>query len=193
MTTSPSTNNIIKLHRQFVHYKESRLLKLIESFKIWNDKEQVSKIVKDVSENCDTWKRYKRRSLKPVVSLPLASEFNQTVAMDLITYEKGVWILHLTDLLSRYSVACVRRSKKQDVMVDAIMKIWISYFGQPRWFLADNGGEFLNEEYKEMFEMFNIEEAKTVAESPWSNGVCERHIADIEESVRKTMKRQILN
>ena len=85
MTTSPSKNDIIKLHRQFGHCKESRLLKLIESSKIWNDKEQVSKIVKDVSENCDTCKRYKRRSLKPIVSLSLASEFHQTVAMDQIT------------------------------------------------------------------------------------------------------------
>ena len=47
-------------------------------------------------------------------------------------------------------------------MIDAIMKRWISYFGQPKRFLADNGGEFLTEEYKEMCEMFNIEEAKTV-------------------------------
>ena len=122
--------------------------------------------MKDVSENCGTCKRYKRRSLKQVVSLPSASEFNQTVAFDLITYEQGVWILHLTDLFSRYSVACVKRSKKQDVKIDAIMKIWISYFKQPRRFLADNGGEFLNEEYKEMSEMFNIEEVETAAESP---------------------------
>ena len=123
-----------------------------------------------------------------MVSIPLASEFNQIVAMDLITYEQGVWILHLIDLFSRYSVACVRRSKKQDVMVDAIMKIWISYFGQPRKFFADNGGEFLNEEYREMCEMFNIEEAKTAAESPWANGVCERHNAVIKETIRKTME-----
>ena len=102
--------------------------------------------MKDVPENCDTCKRYKRRSLKPIVSLSLASEFHQTVAMDQITYEEGVWILNLIDLFSRYSVACVRRSKKQDVMIHAIMKRWISYFGKPRRLLADNGGEFLNEE-----------------------------------------------
>ena len=102
-------------------------MKLIGSSKIWNDKEQVSKILKDVSENCDTCKQYERRSLKPVFSLPLALEFNQTVAMDLIKYEQGVRVLHLIDLFSRYSVACVRRSKKQDVMIDAIMKIWIIY------------------------------------------------------------------
>ena len=96
-------------------------------------------------------------------------------------------------MFSRYSVACVRRSKKQDVMIDAIMKIWISYFGQPRRFLADKGGEFLNEEYKEMCKKFNFEEAKTAAESPWSNVVCERQNAVIKESGRKLWKRQIVN
>lgn len=185
---APSKDDIKKLHRQFGHCHESRLLRLIDSSKLWGDMKLVSKIVQDVSENCDICKRYKRRQLRPVVSIPLASEFNQTVAMDLITYEQGVWILHLIDLFSRYSAACVRRSKKQDVMVDAIMKVWISYFGQPRKFLADNGGEFLNEEYKEMCEMFNIEEAKTAAESPWANGVCERHNAVIKEAVRKTLE-----
>ena len=56
------------------------------------------------------------------------------------------------------------------------------------YLLADNGGEFLNEEYKEMCEIFNIEEAKTAAESPQSNGVCEPHNTVIKESVRKTME-----
>lgn len=187
-TAIPSEKDIIKLHRQFGHCHESRLIRLIDSSKIWRNTEQISKIVKEVSENCDVCKRYKRRKLRPIVSIPLASEFNQIVAMDLITYEQGIWILHLIDLFSRYSVACVRRSKKQEVMIDAIMKMWISYFGQPRKFLADNGGEFLNEDYREMCEMFNIEEAKTAAESPWSNGICERHNAVVKEAVRKTME-----
>lgn len=94
----------------------------------------------------------------------MASDFNHNVAMDLITYEQGVWLFHLIDLFSRYSVACVRHSKKQAVMIDAVMKTWISYVGKPRRFLADNGGEFSNEEYKEMCDMFDIEECKTTAE-----------------------------
>ena len=56
------------------------------------------------------------------------------------------------------------------------------------YLLADNEGEFLNEEYKEMCEIFNIEEAKTAAESLQSNGVCEPHNTVIKESVRKTME-----
>ena len=70
---------MVKLHRQFGHCHESRLMKLIESSNIWNNKEQILKMVKDVSENCTTCKRYKRRKMKPIVSLPLASEFNHKV------------------------------------------------------------------------------------------------------------------
>ena len=82
----------------------------------------------------------------------------------------------------------MRHSKRQDAIVDAVLKTWISYFGQPQRFLADNGTEFANEECKSMCEMFNIEMAKTAAESPWSNGLCERHNGVIEESIRKVME-----
>lgn len=108
--------------------------------------------------------------------------------MDLITYQQGVWILHLVDVFSRYSVACVRTSKKPSSIIDAILKTWISYFGQPQRFLADNGGEFANNDYREMCESFNIEVAKTAAESPWSNGLCERHNGVIKQSVKKVME-----
>ena len=107
--------------------------------------------------------------------------------MDLITNEQGTWIFHLIDLFSRYSTASVRRSEKQSAMIDAVLKTWISYFGRPKRFLADNEGEFLNEEYKEMCEMFNIKEVKTAAERPWSNRVCEYQNAILKESVRKTI------
>ena len=182
---SPTKNEIIKLHRQFGHCSEQKLSKLIESAAIWEDRDETKKLITEVSEECVICKWYKKRKLRPIVSIPLASEFNHTVAMDLITYEQGTWILF--HLFSRYSTACVRRSKKQIVVIDAVLKTWISYFGRPKSFLADNGGEFLNEEYKEMCEMFNIEEAKTAAESPWSNRICERQNAILKESVQKTI------
>ena len=184
---SPTKKEIIKLHRQFGHCSEQKLLKLTESATIWEDRDETKKLVTEVSEECVICKRYKKRKLQPIVSLPLASELNHTVVMDLIMYEQGTWILHLIDLFSRYSTACAHRSKKQSVMIDAVLKTWISYFGRPKRFLADNGGEFLNEEYKEICEVFSIEEAKTTAESPWSNGVCECQNAILKESVQKTI------
>ena len=128
---------------------------------------------------------YKRVSSRTIVCLPLASNFNGTVAMDLITYKQGVGILHMIDVFSRYSVACVRRSKKPESITNVILKTWMSYFGQPKWFLANNGGEFSNDEYKQMCEQFNIKVSTTAAESPQSNGLCERHNGVIKESVKK--------
>ena len=62
--------------------------------------------------------------------------------------------------LSRYSVACVRRSKKPSFFFDALLK---TYFGQLQRFLATNGGEFANDEYREMCNAFNIVVTKTAA------------------------------
>ena len=76
--------------------------------------------------------------------------------MDLITQKQGVWILHMIDAFSRYSVACVRRSRKPESITDAILKTWISYFGQSRRFLEENGGEFFSDEYKQTCEQFNL-------------------------------------
>ena len=141
-----------------------------------------------ISKNCLPCQRFKKTPPVPIVSLPLSSTFNEAVSMDLIVIKQGKYILHIIDMFTRYSAACVRQSKRQEVIVDAIMKIWISYFGQPGKFLADNGGEFSNQEYKDMCEVYNIEMMKTGAESPWSNGLCERHNGVLKESILKTME-----
>ena len=177
-----------KLHRQFCHCSSNKLKQLIKSSQLWKDDPEVLIIVDEISSKCNVCKMYKKTPLRPVVGLPLASEFNHTVAMDLITIQQGVWILHLVDVFSRYSVACVRRSKKPSTIIEAIFKTWISYFGRPQRFLADNGGEFANEEYREMCESFSIDVAKTAAESPWSNGLCERHNGVLKQSVKKVIE-----
>jgi hypothetical protein len=162
------TNKVAeKLHRQFCHCSANRLIKLVQLSQLWNkDRErQIVESISKVSSSCITCKRFKRVPPVPVVSLPLASQFNEIVAMDLIVVTHGTYVLHLIDMFTRYSVACVRYSKKQDVIADAIMKIWFSYFGRPRKFLAEIGGEFANATYSDMCETFGIESLKTAAES----------------------------
>ena len=77
--------------------------------------------------------------------------------MDLISYSPGTWIFQLIDMFSRYSAACVVRSKGKEVIADAIFKVCLSYFGHPNKFLADNGGEFSNNVYTDLCEQFNIQ------------------------------------
>ena len=81
-----------------------------------------------MTENCEICKRYKKPPPIPIVGLPLATTLNECVAMDLIVI-KGKYVLHLIDVFTRFSLGCVRNSKKQEVITDAIMKIWIGFFG----------------------------------------------------------------
>eukprot|EP00111_Clytia_hemisphaerica_P021079 TCONS_00062116-protein len=103
---------------------------------------------------------------------------NETVAMDLKEWKEGsskTWFLHLVDHATRYSASSVIKSKKKEVIVGQLFDIWIKIFGYPNKFLVDNGGEFDNQEFQDFCENLNIKIKTTAAESPWSNGLVERH------------------
>ena len=84
-------------------------------------------------------------------------------------------ILHLIDVCTRHSSASFIPNKKKETIINAIFKTWIAIYGNPRKFLIDNGGEWANEEFLEMCDSLGIDIKTTAAESPWSNGVVERH------------------
>ena len=187
LTRSEKKKKALKLHRQFSHASKERLLRLVKDSE-HNDPE-FSQCIEEVCDECDTCQKFKKPPLRPVVSLPLADRFNQLVSMDLKEIKASkLWILHLIDAASRYSAACLIKTKKKDVVVAQIFKIWISYFGSPRKFFSDNGGEFANEVLREMNEKLGIETVTTAAESPFSNGICERHNAILFETMAKTME-----
>ena len=68
------------------------------------------------------------------------------------------------------------------------MKAWISTFGPPEKFLADNGGEFANRKFLDVCEDMNIRVLHTAGESPWSNGLVERHNATLSEMLHKLVE-----
>ena len=174
----------LKLHRQFAHPPPEKLLKLLKCAGHF-DKELVDCITK-VSSDCCICKEYRKPPPRPVVGLPMATTFGECVAMDLKKFG-DVQLLHLVDHATRLSACSVIRSKKPDVIIREIFKIWISIYGCPEKFLSDNGGEFSNEPFRELCEKVNITVKTTSAESPWSNGLCERHNQVLGEMLTKTM------
>ena len=56
--------------------------------------------------------------------------------------------------------------------------------------LVDNGGEFNNGEFTSLCENFNINIKTTAAESPWSNGLIERHNSVLGNIVSKMMSEE---
>ena len=172
-----------KLHAQFGHPASHKLHKLLERAGKGDDKELKQELNK-VSANCEICRDYTKPSPKPVVGFPHASNFNETVAMDLKFFE-GHIILHLIDHLTRFSSAVIIKSKEADQIIAGIFKCWIQVFGAPAKFLTDNGGEFANEKFLKLAESMNIRVLTTAAQSPWSNGLVERHNATLGEILQK--------
>ena len=179
-----SRRKVLKLHKQFAHPSSERLKQLIQNSGVKDDK--IFNLVDEISRECDICKRYRKPSPRPVVGFPLASEFNEMVAMD-IKYINTVPVLHMIDHATRYSSACLLKNKKPLTVIEAVMTHWIQIFGQPQKVLTDNGGEFVNSELLELAEKFNITLKTTAAESAWSNGLCERHNAVISDLASKVM------
>ena len=70
----------LKLHKQFGHPCASKLKTLVSNTSIHNN-ELLHKL-DEVSDNCDTCLQYNKARSRPIVSLPLASDVNDCLAMD---------------------------------------------------------------------------------------------------------------
>ena len=176
----------LKLHRQFVHPTAEKLLKLVNLSDQKDDYELKTEIL-EVTQSCDTCKRYKQAPPRPVVGLPQSTRFNEVVVIDIKFYE-GTPLLHLIDSCTRFSASAVLRSKKAKEVVDNIFGMWISIFGCPQEFCSDNGGEFDNEQFRDMGDAMSIKVNTTGAYSPWANGLCERYNRVLGEMIDKILE-----
>ena len=164
---------ITKLHQQYGHPGRRNFVAHLKAAEVWSD--EYSAIVDNIYKTCEICKIYAPANPRPVVALPMASHFNQYVAMDLKHWREGLWILHIIDMFSRYTCSVfVTRKRPQDI-IEAVIKDWISVFGVIENLLTDNGGEFNNEELREITSLLNLKSINTTgAESPFQNGLCER-------------------
>ena len=176
-----------KLHVQFNHAHGYRLVKLLKDAKI-ND-ERLMKAVKDIEVTCSICQLYKKTPPRPVVTFPLATRFNEVIALDLKTIVKDkTYFIHIIDHATRFSAASVIHSKSKEIIIAEFFKIWISIFGHPEKVLVDNGKEFVNKDFGDLCENFNIKLKTTSAESAWSNGLCEKYNGVIGEAVKKVIE-----
>ena len=69
------------------------------------------------------------------------------------------------------------------------MTLWIGIgFDAPMKFIADNEGEFVNSEYRDVYQNLNIEACNTGSYSPWQNGSCEHNHALVDDCVAKILE-----
>ena len=182
-----TVSSITKLHKQLGHCSAENLKKITKNANIQG--ENVNKVIDQVLKECDSCARYKRTPSTPVVGLPMATKFNEVVALDLKQFT-GIngYVIYMVDMFSRFCKARVISNKKPETVIKAFTMEWIAAgMGPPGKILVDNGGEFANNELNDLSEQLNFEICVTSAYSPWSNGLCERNHAVVDKSVLKMM------
>ena len=165
---------LLKIHRQFAHLSAIKMKALLVDANVWHDEFQT--YMDKIYKNCDMCIIYKRTPSRSVVSLPLASKFNEKVAMDLKKWGEK-WILHMVDMWSRFSVSTFITRKRPSEVIDKVLKCWIGIFGVMESILTDNGGEFNAEELSEVTSILGVRVHTIAAQSPFQNGLCERNHA----------------
>ena len=183
--------NLFKLHKQFGHCSCPKLLQLLKNAYSDLEVNEVNNSLEKLVDKCDICLRYGRSALKPVAALPLSTEFNGCVAMDLhelTILGRNIWYFHIIDVFSRFSAAGIVRTKKKEPVFACFARIWLSIFGPPAMMLSDNGGEFLNDVFSSFGDQYDVHIKTTAAYSPWSNGTVERHNAILTEVFYKTIE-----
>lgn len=169
-----------KLHRQFAHPSAERLLRLIKQSK-YGSNEELKKEIDEVTNKCSICMRFKQSPPRPVVDMPMATRFNETIAID-IKYYSGKPILYMIDSLTRFSASSVLTSNRSKSVIDSILNNWIAIFGPPGKFVSSNE-DFANDEFISMAKSFNITVVTTSSESTWSNDICERYNSVLGEMI----------
>ena len=163
-----------KLHKQFGHTPKDKFIRFMKDANVWNY--SLEKHLDTVINGCKGCMILKRRPHKPVVSMPMASTFNEKVAIDLKEVRDGdekSYILHMVDMWSRLTQSVIIKRKEPRVVIDKFMIKWVGVFGIPGAVLNNNGGEFTADAITEFKSILNITDLTTTgAESPWQNGLC---------------------
>ena len=81
MASKDRYKTLFKLHRQFAHPPMKKLKSLLQDADQWKD--EYSNLLEDIGNMCELCKRYAKTPSRPVVGLPMASQFNEKVSMDL--------------------------------------------------------------------------------------------------------------
>ena len=118
-----------KLHFQFSHPSPEKLIKLIKDG--GHGHKDLIHEVKEVSKNCLTCIKRQKPPLRPVVSLPMASKFNEVVAVDLKAWGKNYFLV-VVDLATRFCQATVIQNKVPSTIIKGLFKCWIVIFGAPK-------------------------------------------------------------
>jgi len=186
--TKPRNLKLAKLHKYFAHASAESLWRLIKNSS--NPDVYTQTEVATVCEKCPTCQMHKRSMPKKKTSLPRSTAFNQVVCIDLKCHSDGSYVLWIIDDATRLIAGHVITNKQPETIISALDTAWITGHGKgpglpEKYFLADNGREFVNEKLLDLMQAAGITVKTTASYSPTMNGMNERNHGVADKIVEK--------
>lgn len=169
-------SEVQRLHKHFYHPTDDRLMALIRRAKPGEDTAETRSTVEKIRRACGICQRNAQEPMRFRVSMPEAEcVFNRTVALDLM-YLEGKSVLHCVDKDTRFNAAAFLPAETTRAVWMEFVRIWVNaYVGYPDSIAADQGTQFVSEEFVSLCQHSGIRLKPSGVESHNALGSGERY------------------
>jgi hypothetical protein len=138
--------------------------------------------VTNLVEGCDKCQEHRHQNpAQPSYPVPIPEYPFQKVAADL--YEiRGVHYLLVVDYFSKRPCAVPLKTITSASVITELKRFFID-FGVPEQLVSDNGKQFDSAEFRQFCNALNIRSTTSSPEYPRSNGLAERMVQTVKESL----------
>jgi len=152
----------------------------------------INKDVKEFCRSCDVCQRLGKGAASPPAplhSLPLVSEPFCQIAIDIVgpmpvCKDSGNrFILTVLDLCTHYPEAIPLKQHTAQDVAQALANVF-SHFGFPQEILSDQGSDFMSALMQIFLHDFGIDQIRSSAYHPQTNGACERFNGTLKSMLR---------
>lgn len=179
-----------KIHHQFRHPREETMTGLLKNVKCYD--KRTKEMLAMIHKQCKTCPMFSKTPPKPVVSLPIACEFNEVLTMDLkeVKVQQYKYILHLIDGFTRMTMSFFMEDKEADTVIHHFMKNWVTVHRRPAKIWLDVGGEF-NNTMRQLGKALGTMVETGSGYTAWMNGLNERNHCVVDRCFTKIMKEDL--
>lgn len=145
----------------------------------WNTmKRDIENFIRNCRK-CQLKKLTRVKTRQPMIITDTPGQAFDKISMDIMgplpmSPRGNTHILTIQDLLTKYSVVIPLKETTSLAIADAFTKNFICIYGAPKAILTDQGQNFLSSLMKNLARKFKIQQYKTTAYHPQSNGSIER-------------------
>ena len=127
---------------------------------------------------CSIWDERKAPKARRPASLPPPQQVGEQMHVDLLIVEdgrrQGYPVVHVTDAVSRFQLASVLADKSSKSVIHFLKVHVFPILGVPKVMVADQGREFVSQEFADFMDFHNIYVRHIGVQAPWQNGLAER-------------------